>query len=63
MELEKAGMEKSEKPRQRLSGESISYNILQARHVNHGTGELSQIGEVALLTCGPGQRNPKQSMG
>ena len=31
--------------------------------MNHGAGELSQVGEVALLGSRPGQRHSKQGMG
>ena len=47
----------------RGSGQSVSYNVLQARNMNQGACELGQVGKVVLLMGGPVQINSKQSMG
>ena len=39
---------------------SISHNIIDARNMHHRAGELSQVGQVALLPRGPRRRNPEQ---
>ena len=43
-------------------GESICYNVLGAREVDKVAGKLRDEGQLPLLQCQPGQRNPVQSL-
>ena len=46
----------------RRSGESISHDVLNnARNMHYRAGELSQVGQVMLLSGRPRWRNPEQS--
>ena len=46
----------------RRAGQVVSNSIFSTRDGNYVTGELGDVGKVALLSGRPGQRRSEQSM-